>query len=80
MELDFETVVQAWERKEITRDQLSEHLKELGHNSEFVIEGLEYDERQEIGDKMKKVFDNGDFEEAQECAMKILDKYWENQV
>lgn len=44
IELDFEKLIRAWETKEITRDQLTEYLNQLGFDSEFVIENLEYEE------------------------------------
>lgn len=39
-ELDFESMVKAWEENEITRDQLAKYLEEQGHDAEWVIESL----------------------------------------
>jgi len=79
-ELDFDGAVEAWEKKEISRDQLAEHLKKLGFNDpEFIINDLiidlEGEERQKIGERMEKAFERGDMEEALNAAHEILSRF-----
>jgi|GEM_PF-4176920 len=78
--LDFDSAVEAWERKEITRDQLAEHLKELGFNDpEFIIEDLiidlECEERRKVRERIEKAFERGDMEETLNSAHEILSKF-----
>lgn len=71
--IDFRSAVKAWEKNEINRDELVENLKELGfEDPEVVIEDLE---RERLSSKLKRAWNRGDLEEAQEASMKIIDKY-----
>lgn len=74
-EIEFDSAVKAWEKNKITRDQLAQHLKELGfEDPAFIVEDLE---RERLSNKLKRAWNRWDMEEAQEAAMEIIDKYGE---
>lgn len=79
-ELDFDGAVEAWEKKEISRDQLAELLKKLGFDDpEFVIEDLIIDlecaERGKIRERIEKALERGDMEEALDATHEILTRF-----
>lgn len=84
-ELDFDSAVDAWEKKEISRDQLANHLKKLGFDDpDFVINDLiidlECEERRKLGERIEKGFESGDMEEALDAVIEILNKCGKERV
>ena len=80
MKLDFDSAVEAWERNEITRDQLADHLKELGcDDPEFIIEDLiidlECEKKRKVCERLEKSFEGGDMEEALDASIEILNRW-----
>lgn len=83
-EIDFDSAVEAWEKKKISRDQLAEHLKELGFDDpEFIIKDIEWEqewlkeeeEQERLSNNLKRARASGNNKKIVEAVIEILEKY-----